>query len=109
MTEATKGRFIEKLYHELGFETLESRSGIVNFVAPLKFVRLSHLDIYYVIPSAKRAYITRNNDKLSHFKVRNNHFENSFFLSMLIELNILDLSISNFGSLTSFKGSKASF
>ena len=47
--------------------------------------------LFEVIPTAKRAYITRNNDKLPHFK-------NVFFPSTVINLNIR-----NSKSLTSFK------
>ena len=47
ITEGIKVTSREKLYHELGFESLESRRcGIVSFVAFIKFLRLSHLGIY---------------------------------------------------------------
>ena len=83
------------LYHELGFESLASRRWyhkLCSFVAFIKFSRLSHLgNLFEAIPTAKRAYITRNNDKLPHFK-------NVFFPSTVINLNIR-----NSKSLTSFK------
>ena len=67
----------------------------------IKFSRLSHLGTYS--KRAKRAYITKNNDKLPHFKVKHNYFKHSFFPSTVIEWNKLDLNIRNSESLTSFK------
>ena len=62
--------------------------------------------LFDVIPTVKRAYITRNNDKLPYFKVKHKHFKNSFFPSTMIEWNKLDFIIRHSESLTSFKGSK---
>ena len=56
---------------------MNEKDGIVNFVAFITFSRLSH-------PTANRAYITRNNGKLPHFKVKHNYFKNSFFHSTVI-------------------------
>ena len=79
------------LYHELGFESLASRRWyhkLCSFVAFIKFSRLSHLgNLFEAIPTAKRAYITRNNDKLPHFKVKHNYFKNSLFPPTMIEWN----------------------
>ena len=41
--------------------------------------------LFDVIPAAKRAYITRINDKLLHVKVKHKHFKNPFFPSTVIE------------------------
>ena len=44
---------------------------IVNFVAFMTFSRFGHPGIFFeAIPIAKRACITRNDDKLPHFKVK---------------------------------------
>ena len=59
--------------------------------------------LFEVIPTAKRAYITRNNDKLPHFKVKHNYFKKFFFPSTVIEWNKLDLNVRNSKSLTNFK------
>ena len=56
-----------------------------------------------------RLYITRNNDKLPHFKVKHNYFKNSFFPSTVIEWNKLDLNICNSESLISFKSKVLKF
>ena len=54
--------------------------------------------LFDIIPTAKRVYITRNNDKAPHFKVKHNYFKNSFFPSTVIVWNKLDLKIRNFES-----------
>ena len=42
----------------------------------------SYCYLFDVIPTAKKTYITRNNDKLPHFKVKCNYLKNSFFPSI---------------------------
>ena len=64
---------------------------------------------FEVLPIPKRAYITRNNDKLPHFKVKHNYFKNSFFPSTVIEWNKLDLDIRNSVNLISFKSKVLKF
>ena len=65
--------------------------------------------LFKVIPIAKRACITRNNDKLPHFKVKRNYFKSYFFSSTVIEWNRVDLDIRNSESLTSFKSKVLKF
>ena len=65
--------------------------------------------LFEVIPTAKRAYIARNNDKLPHFKVKHTYFKNSFFSSTVIEWNKLDLDIRNSVNLISFKSKVLKF
>ena len=92
ITGAIRGTSKEKLYHELGFESLVSRRWHRKLCCFYKvFKTQSPRYLFEVIPTAKRAYITRNNDKLPHFK-------NVFFPSTVINLNI-----PNSKSLTSFK------
>ena len=59
--------------------------------------------LFEVIPTAKRAYITRNNDMLPHFIVKHNYFKNFFFPSTVIKSNKLELDIRNSISLISLK------
>ena len=90
---AMKGTSREKLYHELGFESLESRRRklccfykVFN-TQPAKY-------LFDVILTAKKACITRNEDKLPQFKVKQNDFKSSFFPSTVAKWNKLDLNIS---------------
>ena len=61
------------------------------------------------IPTPKRAYIIRNNDKLPQFKVNHNYFKNSVFPLTVIEWNKLDLNIGNSKTLISFKSKVLKF
>ena len=50
---------------------LKAENGITNFDAFIKFSRSSCLGISFdVISTAERPYITRNANKLPHFKVK---------------------------------------
>ena len=51
--------------------------------------------LFNVIPTSVRSYNTRNANNIPQFKVKHNFFKNSFFPSVLIEWNKLDLNISN--------------
>ena len=77
----------EKLYYELGFESLVRRRWYRKLCCFYKmFKTQSPRYLFEVIPTAKRAYITRNNDKLPHFKVKHNSFKNVFFPSTVIKM-----------------------
>ena len=93
-------------HHELGFEYLESRRWYRKLCC---FYKLSKTQspryLFDVIPTAKRGYITRNDDNLPHFKVKHDYSKNYFFLSPVIEWNKLYLNIRNSEGLTSFRSS----
>ena len=84
---------------------LKAEDGIVNFVVSITFSRRFQSARYLlkVIPTAKRVYITKNNDELPHFNVKDNSFKNFFFPSNVIEWNKLDLNNGNSKGLTNFK------
>ena len=104
ITGAIRGTSREKLYHELGFESLVSRRWHRKLCCFYKvFKTQSPRYLFDVFPTAKRAHITRNNDKLPHFKAKHNYFKNS----TVIEWNKLDLNIRNSESLISFKSFKS--
>ena len=60
--------------------------------------------MFDVVPRAKGAYITRNDDKLAHFKVKYNYFKNYLYPLTVIESNICNSDTGFKG--TSFKVSK---
>ena len=102
----------EKLYHKLSFESFVSRRWYRKLCCFYKVFKLqSPRYLLEVIPTvySKRAYITRNNDKLAHFKVKHNYFKNPFFPSTVIEWNKLDLNIRHSESLTSFESKVLKF
>ena len=72
MTEAIK----RKLYHELGFESSAKRRWyrkLYYFYKVFKTRQLRYL--FDVTPTAKRAYITKNDDKRRNFKVKHTYFK----------------------------------
>ena len=100
----------ENLYHELGFKSLKSRKLYRKLCCFYKVFKIqSPRYLFDVIPTVKRAYITRNDEKLPHFKVKHNCFKNYFLSSTVAEWNKLELNIRNFESLTSFEGNILKF
>ena len=108
ITGAIRGTSREKLYHELGFESPLSRRWYRKVCCFYKVFKTQSPRYLFEV-TAKRAYSTRNNGKLAHFKVKHNYFKSSFFPSTLIEWNKLDLNIRNSESHTSFKNKVLKF
>ena len=72
----------EKLYQELGFETLEQRRW---YRKPCSFYKIfkseSPCYSFNIIPIRNPAYSTRNHINIPLFKTNHNFFKNSFFPS----------------------------
>lgn len=70
----------EKLYYELGFESLESRWWHHKLYCCYKVFKIkSSRYLIDITPKAEAACITRSDDKLPPFKLKHNYFKNSFF------------------------------
>ena len=113
---AIRGTSWEKLYHELGFESLVSRIWYRKLCCFYEVFKTQPRYLLEVIPTAKRVYVTGNNDKLPHVKVKHNYFENSFLWLWLNEIKwiwtfvipnvvISTFAILNFEIYTSFRKS----
>ena len=72
---------------------MKAEDSIANFVSFTKFSRPR--DPFDVIPTAERAYITRNDDKLPRFKIRQNHLKKLFLPWTVIEWSKLGLNSRN--------------
>ena len=104
ITGAIRGTSKEKLYHELGLESLEKRRWYRKLCCVYKIIRSqSPQYLFNIIPTSVRPYNTRNADNIPQFKVKRNFFQNSFFPSVVIEWNKLDLNIGNSENLFMFK------
>ena len=91
---AIRGTSIEKVYNELGFETLEKRRWYRKLCCFYKAYKIhSPKYIFNNIPVTVSRYNTRNTNNIPQFKVKHNFFQNSFFPSAVIEWNKLDLNI----------------
>ena len=110
ITGAIRGTSTEKLYNDLGLETLEKRRWYRKLCCFYKVYK-SHSPKYLfnIIPVTVSTFSTRNTDNIPQFKVKHNFFRNSFFPSAVIEWNKLDLNIRNSESLNVFKNSFLKF
>ena len=101
---AIRGSSMEKLYQELGLESLQQRRWyrkLCNFFKITKNKSPKYLFNY--IPTVRSTYRTRNVDNIPQFNVRQTFFRNSYFPSIVTEWNNLDKSIRNSESFSIFK------
>ena len=92
ITEAIRGSSREKIYRELGFESLQQCRWYRKLCS-----------FYNIIPIRNPVYSTRNHPNIPLFKTNHNFFKNSFFLSTIIEWNNLDLNLRNSDTYGTFK------
>ena len=106
ITGAIRGTSREKLYQELGLESLQKRRWYRKLCYFFKILKGQSPDyLSKILPSIRRAYNTRNVDYIPCFNTKHNFFRNSFFPSTLIEWNNLDINIRNSESYATFKKS----
>ena len=85
-------------------ETLEKRRWYRKLCCFFKIFRnQSPKYLFNIIPTSVRPCNTRNANNIPQFKVKHNFFKNSFFPSVVIEWNKLDLNIRNSENLFIFK------
>ena len=85
ITGAIRGTSKEKIYHELGLESLEKRRWYRKLCCFYKIFRSqSPQYLFNIIPTSVRPYNTRNANNIPQFKVKHNFFQNSFFLLQLL-------------------------
>ena len=99
ITETIRGTPSEKLYQELGLESLKSRHWfrkLCHFYKILNEKSPSYLSD--LIPNLNKVRETRHSNNIPVIRRRYNYFENSFFSSTLSEWNNLDCKIRNSGS-----------
>ena len=107
ITGATKLCSIEKLFNDLGWETLQSRRNKHKLVLLYKILHglapnnLSEL----VSPLVQETttYNLRNSDNIQNYRAHSNLFHNSFFPSLICAWNDLPNDIQNAPSVASFK------
>ena len=110
ITGAITGTSSEKLYQELGLESLRSRRWFRKLCLFSKIYKnKSRSYLYNLIPDRVKFYSTRSSqtNNISNIKTRSNFFRNSFFRSTITEWNKLDRDIRNSDSLNVFKVNKS--
>ena len=104
ITGAIRGSSREKLYQELGLESLQQRRWYRKLRYFFKLTKNKSLKyLFNYIPTVRSTYRTRNTDNIPQFNVRHTFFRNSYFPSIVTEWNNLDKSIRNSESFSIFK------
>ena len=103
LTGAIRSSSRERLYQELGLETLQQRRWYRKLCCFYKILKSqSPKYLYSIIPIHNMSYRTRQCNKIQFINVKHDFFKNTFFPSTIIEQNKLDLKITNSESIKSF-------
>ena len=103
-TGAIRGISSEKLYQELGLESLRLRRWfrkLCNFYKILNEKSPSYL--FDLIPNLNRVCESRHSNNIPAIHARDNQFKNSFFPSTISEWNNVDCKFRSAGNLSIFK------
>ena len=110
ITGAIRGTSREKLYQELGLESLHNRRWYRKLTTFYKiFTNQAPVYLFKLIPVTNNHYLTRPVHEIPPFKAKHEFFKNTFSPSSIKEWNILDASIHNANSLSVFKNKILSF
>ena len=110
LSETITGSSREKLYQELGLESLQRRRWYRKLSLFYKiFKENKPVYPFNLIPTKKSNYNTKNIDKICLFRAKHNFFKSSFFPSTVIEWNKLDPNLQSDASLNVFKKSLLKF
>ena len=103
ITGAIRGTSREKLYEELGLESLQLHRWFKKLPSFYKLFNNEHPRyVFKLIPSRVSSYVTRNIYNIPFFKTRHTFFKNSFLPSTIIEWNKLGHNIKNSSSFNIF-------
>ena len=103
ITGATRGSSREKLYQELGLESLQQRRWYRKLCYFFKLTKnKSPKYLFNNIPTVRSTYRTRNIDNIPQFNIKHTFFRNSYFLSIVTEWNNLGKSIRDSESFSVF-------
>ena len=104
LTGAIRGSSKEKIYQELGFESLRVRRWYRKLCLFYKVLNNEHPQyLFNLIPVRPTLYPTRNPLNIPLLNANHNFFKNSFFPSTIIEWNKLDPGLRKAESLSLFK------
>ena len=104
ITGAIRGSSREKLYQELGLETLQQRRWYRKLCCFYKILKSqSPKYLYSIIPIHNMSYRTRQYNKIPAINVKHDLFKNTNFLSIITEWKKLDWKIKNSESIETFK------
>ena len=85
ITGAIRGSSREKLYQELGFESLQQRRWYRKLCLFFKIIKnQSPKYLFELIPTAREAHMTRHKNSIPLFNVKHDYFKYYFFPSTII-------------------------
>ena len=100
----------ERIYQELGLESLERRRWFRKLCKFYKLIKQKSPNyLFKLIPQRNSSYITRNQDHIPLIKTKHQFFKNSFFPACIIEWNKLDFILRNSETIGAFKSSILKF
>ena len=86
ITETIRSTSREKLYEELGLESLQLRRWFRKLSCFYKLFKSEHPHyLFKLIPSRRSSCVTRNIHNIPFFKTRHTFFKNCFFSSTIID------------------------
>ena len=110
ITGAIRGTSEEKLYQELGLETLQLRRW---YRKPGMFYKIFKSEspqyLFKLIPDKTSSHVTRNADNIPLFNIKHIFYKNSFFPSSIIEWNNLDPNLRNLENFGIFRNNILKF
>ena len=110
ITGAIRGSSREKLYQELGLETLQQRRWYRKLCCFYKILKSqSPKYLYSTIPVHNMSYRTKQCNKIPAINMKHDFFNSIFFPSTTIEWNKLDWKIKNSERIETFKKRMLSF
>ena len=110
ITGAVRGTSREKLYQELGFESLQQRRWYRKLCCLFKIIKnQSPSYLFQLVPSPNIRYFSRNSENIPQLRTKHDFFKNSFFPSTIKEWNNLDPHIKKSKSISIFKSNILKF
>ena len=111
LSRAIRGSSREKLYQELGLESLQRRRWYKKICLFYKiFKENKPVYLFNLIPTKNSNYNTfRNTDKIALFYTKHNFFKKYFFPSTVIEWTKLDPNLQSAAPLSVFKNNLLKF
>ena len=103
ITGAIRGSSREKLYQELGFESLQQRRWSRKLCLFYKIKNQFPKYLFELIPTARQAYMTRCKKSIPLLNVKHDYFKNSFCPCTIIEWSNLGSNIRTSENLALFK------
>ena len=104
ITGTIRGTSKEKLYQEIGLESLQLRRWYRKLGMFYKiFKSKSPQYLFKLIPEKTSSHVTRNAENIPLFNIKLNFYKNSFFPSSIIEWSNLDPKLHNSENFGNFK------